>query len=87
MDNYSSAYSEVLEVLKYLPKEDYDKIPSKTIDLLEANCDENSDFVYNIALPFDKQNISKEAKSILALLYRTSWITEKIVLQKKKRKN
>ena len=87
MNNYSLAYSEVLEVLKYLPKEDYDKIPSKTIDLLEANCDENSDFTYNIALPFDKQNISKDAKNILALLYRTCWISEeekkKITLKEK----
>lgn len=76
MNEYSKAYSEVLEVIKYLPKKDYDKIPPKTINLLEQNCDESSDFTYNIALPFDKQELSKDAKLILAIIYRNCWITE-----------
>ena len=74
--DYADAYSEVLEVLKYIPVEDYKKIPKKTIQLLEANSNEKSEFTYNIALPFDKQNISKDAKIILAILYKNCWITE-----------
>lgn len=75
--NYVDAYSEVLEVLRYIPKEDYKKIPIKTIQLLKANSNEKNDFVYNSALPFNKQNISKDARIILAILYRNCWITEK----------
>lgn len=74
--DYANAYSEVLEVLKYIPEKDYKKIPIKTIQLLEANSNEKSEFTYNIALPFDEQNISKDAKIILAILYRNCWITE-----------
>ena len=74
--DYADAYSEVLEVLKYIPEDDYKKIPKKTIQLLETNSNEKSKFAYNIALPFDKQNISKDAKIILAILYKNCWITE-----------
>ena len=74
--DYAKAYSEVLEVLKYIPKEDYDKIPSKMLQLMQAKCDENSKFTYNVALPFEKQNLSKDAKLILAMIFRNCWITQ-----------
>lgn len=73
--DYSEAYSEVLEVIKYIPKEDYNKIPPKMIQLFKSNCDENSEFTYNVALPFEKQNLSKDAKLILAIIFRNCWIT------------
>lgn len=76
MKDYANAYSEVLEVLKYIPKEDYDKIPKKTIKLLESNNNEKSQFAYNIAIPFNKQGLSKEAKVILAIIYRNCWVRE-----------
>lgn len=75
-DDYSEAYSEVLEVIKYLPKEDYDKIPPKFINFLYSNFDEKSDFRYNIALPFEKQNLSEKAKVILAMLCKNCWTTK-----------
>lgn len=68
--NYDSAYAEVIEVLNYIPLEDYKKIPKKYITFMEENCDENSSFVYNIALPFEKQNISDDAKNILGMIFR-----------------
>ena len=74
MENYGAAYYEVLQVLKYLPEEDYEKIPKKIIQLMEGNCNTNTDFTYNLALPLEKQNISKEAKTILAILYRNCWL-------------
>lgn len=87
--DYADAYSEVLEVLKYIPKSDYEKIPIATIQLLEANSNEKSEFTYNLALPFDKQNISKDAKIILAILYRNCWIKEegKAKLKQKEREH
>ena len=74
--DYAEAYSEVLEVLKYIDRNEYSKIPKSTIQLLESNCNENSNFTYNIALPFDKQNISNDAKLILAIIYRNCWISQ-----------
>ena len=70
MENYSIAYAEVLEVLKYISLEDYNKIPQKYITFLEENADENCLFEYNVALPFDKQNISGDAKNVLGMIFR-----------------
>lgn len=71
--SYESAYSEVIEVLNYVSIDEYNKIPKKFITYLEENCDENSDFTYNIALPMDKQNLSDKAKNLLAVIYRLFW--------------
>ena len=34
---YANAYSEVLEILKYIPIKDYNKIPKNIIELFEKN--------------------------------------------------
>ena len=70
INNYEDAYAEVIEVLNYIPMNEYKKIPKKYIEFMEENCSENCSFVYNIALPFDKQNISNTAKNILGMLFR-----------------
>ena len=38
---YANAYSEVLEILKNISKEDYEKVPSEKIDLFEKNANKN----------------------------------------------
>ena len=81
VDNYEKAYAEVIEVLKYIPMNEYNKIPKKYIKFMEENCSETSPFVYNIALSFEKQNISNEAKNILGMIFRLF-----IVEQSKKEK-
>lgn len=70
IDNYEEAYAEVIEVLNYIPMNEYKKIPKKYIIFMEENCLENSSFIYNIALPFEKQNISDTAKNILGMIFR-----------------
>ena len=74
--NYDKAYAEVIEVLNNVPIEDYNKIPKEFITYMEENCDQNQSFTYNIALPFKKQEISEEAKNILAMIYRLFWTTK-----------
>ena len=37
IEKLSNAFTEVLEVLKYIPKEDYEKIPKKFLNLLKRN--------------------------------------------------
>lgn len=66
------ACAEVLDILKYIPKEDYDKIPSDYINQLYQNAGE-SDFTYNAALPFDRQPVSEEAKQILSDIAKKYW--------------
>lgn len=69
-EKYEEAYAEVIEVLNYIPMNEYKKIPKKYITFMEENSSETSSFVYNIALPFDRQNISETAKNILGMIFR-----------------
>ena len=70
---YGDAFYEVLEILKNVPIEDYMKIPSSFIETLNLNYNEKCEFQYNQALSFNKQNISKEAKAILAIICEKFW--------------
>ena len=78
---YANAYSEVLEILKYISKEDYEKIPNSKIELFETNHNEDYIFKYNPNKTLDEQNVSKTAKAIIAILFRDYWATE---IQKEK---
>ena len=73
---YANAYSEVLEILKHVSKEDYDKIPQDKINLFETNANEDYDFAYDINKTLDEQNVSKKAKTIIAILFRDYWATD-----------
>lgn len=76
VDNkYAVAYSEVLEILKYIPIEDYNKIPKTKIELLEANASNNT-FSYNPNKSLEEQNVSSITKGIIILLFRDYWATE-----------
>ena len=73
---YANAYSEVLEILKYVSKEDYEKIPNSKIELFETNHNKEYVFKYNPNKTLDEQNVSKTAKAIIAILFRDYWATE-----------
>ena len=82
---YANAYSEVLEILKNISKEDYEKVPSEKIDLFEKNANKNYNFQYDANLTLDEQDVSKRAKAIIAILFRDYWATpeqrEKILVK------
>lgn len=78
---YANAYSEVLEILKYIPIEDYDKIPKNRINLFRAYANKDYAFCYDTTKTLDEQNVSKIAKGIIAILFRDYWATE---IQKEK---
>ena len=50
-DTYECSYVEVLEILKYIPKEEYDKIPKELIEFFEKNKEKSYQYIYNPALP------------------------------------
>lgn len=76
-DKYKKAYTEVLEILKYLPQNEYCRIPKEKIIFYKENMDK--DYIYNInpRLELFKQNISKEANAILVSLFRDYIATER----------
>lgn len=70
---YAQAYTEVLEVLKHLPKVQYEKIPKDKIEFYKRNCDSS----YRFELQRDLKNVSAKANAILVLLYREYFTNEK----------
>ena len=82
-EKYSIAYSEVLEILKHISKEDYEKIPKSKIELYKENANKDYVFNYNPTKTLNEQNVSKIAKGIIAILFRDYWATpeqrEKII--------
>lgn len=77
MDNkYAKAYKEVLEIIKYFPKDEYNKIPKEKILFYQANMDKEYDFSINPSIDLDDQNISKEAKAIIVTLFQDYFASE-----------
>lgn len=75
-DKYAKAYTEVLEILRYLPRNEYNKIAIERIKFFEANKDISYKFKIDPDMPLDKQNISIEANSIIIVLFRDYFATE-----------
>ena len=73
---YANAYTEVLDILKYISKEDYEKIPKSKIKVFEENSNKNYSFKYDENKTLDEQNVSEIAKAIIAILFRDYWATK-----------
>lgn len=74
-DNYSNAYKEVIEILKYVPQESVNKIPQTMIDTFKAKMNENYNFHIDINKNFEEQELLDETKAILANIFRDYWAT------------
>lgn len=75
-ENYACAYREVVEILKYTNQDDVNKIPSKKLLLWLDNMKEDYNFEIDEEKPLSEQNISKEAKAILANVFKEYWATD-----------
>lgn len=75
-ENYACAYREVIEILKYTNKDDVNKIPSDKILLWRDNMKEDYNFEIDEEKPLSEQNISKEARAILANIFKQYWATD-----------
>ncbi len=76
-NTYAIAYTQVLEILKHIPKYEYNKIDKAKIDFFEKNKDINYSFTIDENKPLNVQDISEEANAILVSLYRDYFATEK----------
>ncbi len=90
---YARAYTEVLEILKFFPKNDINKIPEENIRFFEKNMDKEYEFHIKPEIELKKQNISMEANAIIVSLFEGYFANEKqrekldIVLEKNQIKN
>ena len=73
---YANAYTEVLDILKYISKEDYEKIPKSKIKVFEENSNKNYSFTYDESRTLEEQNVSEITKAIIAILFRDYWATK-----------
>ena len=88
-NNYHKAYKEVVEILKYVPKESVDKIPQTMIDTFNAKMDNTYNFSIDINKSFEEQELLEETRAILANIFRDYWATpyQKERIQAKERYN
>ena len=75
MIDYKKRFVEVDEIIKYLPKKEFSKIPSNLIDLIEKNKDSKYIWKYDNNKKLEEQNIHKDAIAIL------SYINMKYILE------
>lgn len=73
---YANAYTEVLEILKNISQEDYNKVPKEKIYLFEQNANKEYIFDYDSTKTLEEQNVSKIARAIIAILFRDYWATD-----------
>lgn len=69
-NSFARACTEVLEILKFLPQDEYEKIPKYEIKLLESRKDEQYKFNIDKSLPLQQINISKRANAIIVILWK-----------------
>ena len=72
---YRVAYTEVIEILKYVPDEDVQKIPEEKLEFYKINMDK--EYIYNLDMTkeFEEQEMSEITKTILANIFRDYWAT------------
>lgn len=74
---YAKAYTEVLEILKHIPEDEYERIPKTEIQFYENNCDKNYKFIYDESLNVKDQTISREANAVIVAIYMNYFANEK----------
>ena len=83
---YKNAFKEVYEILENTDTELIEKIPNKFIEFLNSNMNVNYQTNINKDIDIDKQKLLPETEAVLALIYRSYWITNEEIEDNKKRK-
>lgn len=75
MIDYKKRFVEVDEIIKYLPKKEFSKIPNELIDLIRKNKDSKYIWKYDSNKKLEEQNIHKDTIAILSYI-NTEFILE-----------
>ena len=67
---YKKAYTEILEIIKYLPYDEYEKIPKEKVEFYKNYRDPLYQFKYNPYKSLNEQNVLRETKAIIVDLFR-----------------
>ncbi len=72
---FPKAYKEVLEILKYIPIDEYNKIPEDIIQNMKKKHDNQYQYEVTNLENFKEQPMLRETEAILSVLYRDYWAT------------
>ena len=72
----TKAYAEVYEILKYIPLEQYNKIPKEVINVFKNRRDKTYKVKINPALPLESQNLQRKTLILLSVLNLDYWCGE-----------
>lgn len=72
---YANAFYEVLEILKYINIDDYEKISPDLIKTFQTYANWDWNFEYDVNKTLNEQNISKITKAIIANIFKDYWAT------------
>ena len=72
---YAMAYTEVIEILNYVPDEDIAKIPKEKLDFYKSNMDNTYNYEIEETKEFEEQEMSDMTKAVLANIFRDYWAT------------
>ena len=67
---YRKAFKEVREIIKFLPKNEYRKIPKSFIDFIEENMNYNYEYMVKHIDDFQNQKMLEETRIMLSIVYR-----------------
>lgn len=85
-EDYSKAYSEVLEVLRHIPKKDLIKIPKDELMFYIKNMDNKHNYKYNFNITFEKQKLMRLSRIIISNIYIKYLAKNKEELQENEKK-
>lgn len=86
-DVYYDAYTEIYEILSYMPINYIRKLPKELLNLFEQKRNKEYKYCVNTEKKINEQDMLIETKSILAVLYRDFWSTKEkkeIILEKER---
>ncbi len=75
-NNYSNAYAEVYTILRYLRREDLNKIPMHFINIIKENKNDDYNFTINWNKALKDQNLMVETRAILFNIFRDYLATD-----------
>lgn len=75
-EQYRKSFKEVLVILEYIPKTEYEKIPQDIIERLKEKADNTYQFNLDFGKNLNEQNISEITKAMLENFYRDYWVTD-----------
>lgn len=75
-EEYSKAYTEILEIFKYFPEKFIKKIPKNTIKMYLDNRDRDYIFFFDVKKNFEEQEVSQLTKVLIANIFIKYWATD-----------